>query len=467
MKKRQQFYRCTIRAGVLWVLSLTLTSLPTQAQTSTPAVQSPVPDYQVINQSRRAFSLPFPTLDREQRDLFADGRQVFQRSWVVGPSSDTDFDGIGPLHSRLACVSCHPNNGRGLAPATDQQRMLSMAVRLSVAGRGEHGEPLPHPVYGDQINEESVPGVVAEARAALLWTETEFRFADGEVAHLRRPDVELRQLAYGDPGAVQLSPRVGPPMPGLGLLERVPVQAVLALAAESKPDGVSGIANQVWDAATQQMQLGRFGFKAGVASVRTQTLQAMHTDLSIRSALFPHDNCTDLQPECQAAALSADADKSAELSDEQLQALVFYLQHLAVPARREMHEAQVIRGEQLFRSSGCVACHREQLPIADGAAGAGVIAAYTDLLVHDMGPGLAVAGEEFLASGRHWRTAPLWGLGLTAVVGDEAQYLHDGRARTLTEAILWHDGEAAVSRQRYVDLPAVDREALLRFLQSL
>lgn len=424
-------------------------------------------EYLIADQSRRAFSLPFPVLDNSGRSLFSDGRQVFQRSWVVAPSSDLDFDGLGPLHSRLACVSCHPNNGRGLAPVSDQHRMLSMAVRVSVAGRGPNGEPLPHPVYGDQINEESVPGVPAEARAALIWTETEFKFPDGEVVNLRRPEVELRNTAYGDPGEIQLAALAGPALIGLGLLESVPAQAVVELAAEHKPDGVHGIANKVWDVATRQLQLGRFGVKAGVASLRTQTLQAMHTDLSIRSELFPDDNCTSFQYACLDAASTADPDKSAELTDEQLDVLVFYLQHLAVPARREPNNKQVKAGEALFRSLGCAVCHREILPIENSRIHANSIQPYTDLLLHDMGPGLAVAHQEFLATGRHWRTTPLWGLGLVSVVGDEEQYLHDGRARTLIEAILWHDGEAAVARERFVALSVIDRQAVVRFLQSL
>lgn len=424
-------------------------------------------DYLSADQSRRAFSFPFPTLTIEDQALFSDGRQVFQRSWVIAPSSDVAFDGLGPLHNRLACVSCHPNNGRGLAPATDQQRMLSMAVRVSVAGQGPHGEPLPHPVYGDQINEEAVPGVLPEARAALIWTYTQFEFADGELVDLRRPEVQLRHLNYGNPGAIQLSARVGPALAGLGLVERVPAQSVYDMAAEQKSDGVTGIANEVWDPATQQMQLGRFGVKASVASLRTQILQAMHTDLSIRSELFPEDNCTASQRACREAALAADPEKAPELSAEQVDALLFYLQHLAVPSRRDVDDPEVQHGERLFNTSGCVVCHRPELPIENSEINTDKIYPYTDLLLHDMGPGLAVDNQEFLATGRHWRTAPLWGLGLLSVVGDEEQYLHDGRARTLTEAILWHDGEAAVSRERFVALPASDRLALLRFLRSL
>jgi CxxC motif-containing protein (DUF1111 family)/ABC-type Fe3+ transport system substrate-binding protein len=416
-------------------------------------------------QSRQAFTQPFAGLTPEQRQLFSDGRQIFQRSWVVAPSSDTDFDGLGPLHNRLACQSCHLNNGRGRAPDSNNERMLAMALRLSVPGTGAHGEPLPHPVYGDQLNEEAVPGVPVEGRGVMNWSERDFVFPDGEQVSLRFPQPAIRDAAYGDPGIIQLSARVGPALVAPGLLEAVPSDYLLALAAQPKPDGVTGIANLVFDIESGSVRVGRFGFKASVASLRMQAAQAMHTDLSITSMLLPHENCTAAQSLCINAAVAVRDDP--EVTDAQLDALSFYLQHLAAPARRQRDDADVMRGESLFREAGCSVCHRDSLPVELSSLGERQIAPYTDLLLHDMGPGLAIEVSEFLATGRHWRTAPLWGIGLTAVVGEGEQYLHDGRARTLTEAILWHDGEAATARERFVSLPAGQREQLLAFLRSL
>ena len=415
-------------------------------------------------QTRQAFSQPFANLSDSERALFSAGRQIFQRSWVIAPSSDADFDGLGPLHNRLACQSCHLNNGRGYAPESNNQRMLAMALRLSVPGVGPRGEPLPHPIYGDQLNDEAVPGVQAEGRAVINWVQHEFIFSDGEKVSLRYPQPTISDAAYGDPGLIQLSPRVGPALVAPGLLEAVPADYLLALAAQPKPDGVKGIANQVVDIDSSEVRVGRFGFKASVASLRSQAAQAMHTDLSITSTLLPYENCSAAQSLCVAAA---SAGNTPEISDAQLDALTFYLQHLAAPVRRQQDDLEVISGEQLFRELGCSVCHRESLPVQLPSLGEQQIAAYTDLLVHDMGAGLAVDGAEFMASGRHWRTAPLWGIGLTAVVGEGEQYLHDGRARTLTEAILWHEGEAAVARGRFVKLPAAQRAQLLSFLRSL
>jgi CxxC motif-containing protein (DUF1111 family) len=346
--------------------------------------------------------------------------------------------------------------------------MLSMLVRLSVPGRDEHGGPKPHPAYGGQLNDEGIPGVPAEGRAAIRWRNLPPQtLAGGEKVVLRRPLVSFENLAYGQPGKMLYSLRVGQPVYGLGLLEAVPEATVLALAAESKPDGVKGSANRVWDAATQRTTLGRFGFKANMPNLRQQSAGAMLGDLGMTSSLFPEENCTPVQKACRAAPSGG----HPELSDADLDAIEFYLANLAPPPRRHTDDAQVRQGEQFFADSGCTACHRptlqtglsERFPLTANRQ----IAPYTDLLVHDMGKGLADGRPDYQANGSQWRTPPLWGIGLVPLINEHSQYLHDGRARNLQEAILWHDGEARASRQRYVSAPAASRRALLVFLESL
>lgn len=437
-------------------LLLTLATQPSQAADGTIALAS-----------REAYSQPLPGISEDERQAFLRGRSLFNQSWVVAPAQDSQVDGLGPLYNRLACVSCHAKNGRGKAPAGPGERMQSMLVRLSIPGRNAHGGPLPHPAYGDQLNEEGIPGVPGEGRAELRWREQAVRLADGSVVRLRRPLLRLTEAAYGAFGPQLLtSLRVGQPVFGLGLLAAVPTAQIQALAKERKPDGVLGQVNTVWNVAANQSAPGRFGWKANQATLQQQIAGAMNGDLGITSPLFPAQNCTPVQTACAVAPTGGEA----ELSTEQLRDITTYLSLLAVPAPRGQDSPQVQQGQARFAELGCAVCHRPTL--TTGAAEFSVlakqtIAPYTDLLIHDLGPDLADGRPDFQANGRSWRTSPLWGIGLSEAIGENSGFLHDGRARTLEEAILWHGGEAQRARQRYARLPRHEREALLAFLNSL
>ncbi|MBS0357042.1 MAG: c-type cytochrome [Proteobacteria bacterium] len=424
-------------------------------------------DWQVADAGREAFARPLDGLSDAERERFFHGRSLFNQSWVVAPAKDDQVDGLGPLYNRLACISCHARNGRGLPPESTDERMQSMLVRLSVAGRGAHGGPRPHPAYGDQFNEEGIPGVRGEGRVRLGWIESKRRLADGEVVSLRRPTLAFTELGYGPIGKVLTSPRVGQQVVGMGLLDAVSAETLSALAAERKPDGVKGRVNRVWNPSSAALEAGRFGYKANMPTLRAQIAGAFLGDLGITSDLHPAQNCTAVQSACQQAPNGG----TPELSARQLDDVEFYLAHLAVPARRDADSEAVLRGEALFASSGCTQCHRPSLqtgasPRFPRLAGQ-TIAPYTDLLIHDMGAGLADGRPDFAASGREWRTPPLWGIGLTRTISEQERYLHDGRARSLMEAILWHDGEAKVASRRFAALPAKERRALLAFLESL
>ncbi|MDR3369344.1 di-heme oxidoredictase family protein [Rhodoferax sp.] len=418
--------------------------------------------------SPEAFAQPLPSLSNTEREQFFRGRTLVRQSWVVAPSKDELVDGLGPLYNRLACASCHPHNGRGQPPATADERMLSMLVRLSVPGHDSHGGPKPHPAYGGQLNEEGIPGVAGEGRAYLTWREVKtVTLAGGEKVSLRQPQVHFAELAYGPIKGVLTSPRVGQQMVGMGLLDAVPASTLEALAKEPKPDGIKGRANHVWNPETQRMEVGRFGYKSNMPTLRAQSAGAFNGDLGITSPLFPGENCMPVQTACKKAPTGG----SPELSAGQLDDVEFYLAHLELPARHRADDPAVKRGEAKFAEIGCAACHRPELvtdPKARSPHLAGqTIQPYTDLLVHDMGEGLSDHRPDYQAGGRDWRTAPLWGLGATAAVSEATFFLHDGRARTLPEAILWHAGEARPARERFTRLSQEERAALVDFLKSL
>jgi CxxC motif-containing protein (DUF1111 family) len=407
---------------------------------------------------RDAFSFPRADMPAAETDSFNRGRGLFRQPWVVAPSpADGAVDGLGPLHNRLSCVACHPRNGRGAPPERPDEPLRSALVRLSVAV-GDGWTAAPHPAYGDQLNTDAVPGAPPEGKANVVWREERREvLADGTVVGLRRPQLRLSALNYGPVGDDLLtSLRVAPAVFGLGLLENVPVAALVAVAKAqpTQSDGVvAGRLNYILDEKGIP-QVGRFGLKANQPSLIRQNAGAFIGDLGITSALFPRQNCTPVQTACAAQPHGGEP----ELSATQLADVTRYVFWLAPPPRRGADTPQVRQGEAAFHNAGCAVCHRPDL--------AGV-AAYSDLLLHDMGEGLADGRPDHLADGRQWRTTPLWGLGSVGVVGENPRYLHDGRARDLTEAVMWHGGEAGPAREAFRNLPAAARDALTAFLNSL
>lgn len=442
-------------AGYAWMLAGLIWLAPAWAA-----------DVTVADSSREAFSQPLPGMSAEQMAAFLRGRTLFRQAWVVAPAQDP-AQGLGPLYNRLSCLACHTKNGRGQPTERPEERMQSMLVRLSVTGVGPHGGPKPHPAYGGQFNDEGIPGVPGEGHAGLLWRESKVVLADGSEVGLRQPRVVFSELAYGPLDGVLTSPRLAQPVYGTGLLDAVSDKTLEAMAAEAKPDGVKGRVNRVWSVATRRTVDGRFGWKANMPDLRQQSAGAMHGDLGITSPLFPKQNCTAAQTACRQAA----AGPQPELSSAQLADLTAYQAHLAVPARRDTDQPEVKAGEALFGKLGCATCHRPSLHtdahFPDPLLAGREIHPYSDLLLHDLGPGLADGRPDYLARGREWRTPPLWGLGLAARINGRAYFLHDGRARSLEEAILWHGGEARIARGRYARLGKTDRSALQAFLDSL
>jgi len=428
-----------------------------------------------------AFSQPSGNMDFARELDFKLGNALFRRDWVSAPSSTSASDGLGPLFNARSCQSCHVRDGRGRAPEPGEEA-LSIFLRVSVpAPDGEsHGIPgfhptAPDPVYGGQIQDKAVQGQTPEGSFSVTWEEVEVLLAGGEIARLRHPTYEATDLAFGPlaPGTM-LSPRVAPQMIGLGLLEAVPEADILALADEGDADGdgISGRANAVWSTEFGRPMLGRFGHKAGTATIREQSAAAFSGDMGLSTTLFPQaaGECTEAEIGCRAAPAGA-AEGEVELDDASLDLVAFYARNLGVPGRRAPDDGTVLQGKAIFHEAGCPACHQPSFVthrLDDRPEQSfQLVWPYTDLLLHDMGEGLADHRPEGRATGTEWRTAPLWGIGMTEQVTGVGSYLHDGRARTLLEAVLWHDGEGRESRDAVVALNPADRAALVRFLESL
>jgi len=424
----------------------------------------------IFNTTRNAFAQPAPGLERMQELFFFVGNSFFNQNWVTAPASTTARDGLGPLFNARSCASCHFKDGRGRPPEFDGEAPTGFLVRLSMRDRGLTWASLPEPNYGGQFQDTALEEIDEEGDLVLRYEYIEGEFADGSPYELRQPKVHFENLAYGEMHPeVLTSARVGGQLIGLGLLEAIPEARLLALSDpnDADNDGISGRPNYVWDNVSSRQVIGRFGWKANQPNILQQTATAFHGDLGITTSIFPQQNCSPVQDACQAAIHGGEP----EISDDDLLKVVLYLSSLAVPAQRDFEADTVQRGERVFNDIGCASCHVDTHETGIhpfiAALSRQTIHPFTDLLLHDMGEGLADNRDDFQATGREWRTPPLWGIGMIEVVNRHTYYLHDGRARNLTEAILWHGGEAEAAQNAFTELPAADREALIEFLKSL
>jgi len=411
-----------------------------------------------------SFKMPMPGLSEEHEALFYSGNSWFNQSFVSAPATTTTRDGLGPLYNATGCSSCHFNDGRGAPPEDGLAPLAGLLLRLSTAS----GDP--DPVYGGQLQDVGILGVPPEAVPRIVWTAVSGSHDDGTPYELLAPDYLLESPTHG-PFAIdlQVSPRVAPQMIGLGLLDAVPEAHLLAASDpdDLDGDGISGRPQWSEHPITGEVALGRFGWKGEAIDVEVQSAGAFNGDLGLTSDLFPVDDCTSVQTEC----LAAPDGGSPEIEGYILERVVLYSRTLAVPARRAWDDDDVLLGKGVFAWLGCGDCHTPShttgtfapLPELEGQT----IWPYTDLLLHDMGEGLADHRPVGEASGREWKTPPLWGLGLVPDVNGHTRYLHDGRARSLEEAILWHGGEAEAAADGFRALPVEERQALLRFLEDL
>ncbi len=483
------------------------------------------------NQSSFGFDTPAANLQGVALELHRQGDTDFEIQFIRAPSAGfPEFDGVGPAMNNNSCVECHTRDGRGNFTATALQAEPGTWTRLGpnetiflrISTESEEANcvptaqncycaPTPVPGFSDQLFHRGVQGLredaafVGQAEVFVMFERSTVSYPDGTVVELSKPVFEIRnpydapQEQPGDftppvsrllQADVKTSPRMGMPMFGLGLLEAIPEADILALAdpEDADGDGISGRPNWVCDVVKKQQgdteprSLGRFGWKASTPSVAIQGAGAYRGDMGITNYLFPDESIrgTALYDEYRAGHPEDDGQQGAEVSEQTVKAVMFYSNTLAVPARRNVDDATVRRGAKLFMQAGCAGCHYPEFrtgshPGVPGPSGVVQVAAvenqkiypFTDMLLHDMGDGLADDRRDFAANGREWKTRPLWGIGLTRTVNPLAGYLHDGRARTLEEAILWHAGEALMSRTDFQMMDASDREALLEFLRSL
>jgi len=428
-------------------------------------------DATVQVQSRSAFTQHVPGLTAEQLSAFALGDHVFRTPWVEAPASVAAFDGLGPFYSARSCSGCHMRDGRGHPPDGPDDVSRSMVVKLGVPDSA--GRRRPDARYGGHLSERAVRGLTPEGRLVVRWEDFEHVYADGERTTLRRPRIEVAAAAYGALSHdTRISARIAPAVIGGGLLESVPDSVLIALADSGDADG-DGISGRVhWreptkpGAAVPARRLGRFGWKATQPSLAAQVATALADDIGITTPARPELEFTRVQRTARGKPRGGEP----ELEGTTLAALIEYCRLVAVPARRDVDDPGVQRGAERFRDAGCTGCHVVTLPTGDDSVRAmsrQLIHPYSDLLLHDMGPGLSDGMPEGNAQPSEWRTPPLWGLGRSVVVSGYLFLLHDGRARTFEEAILWHDGEGRRSRDAFEALPAASRGDLIRFLESL
>lgn len=424
----------------------------------------------VFDTTREAFSRPAPGLTDDVIARFFVGNSYFTENWVAGPASVKTRDGLGPTFNARSCAACHFKDGRGAPPDGPNDTSVQLLIRLSVPGQGPHGAPVGDPNYGGQFNPRSIPGVPSEGSVTVVWEEETGSYDDGETYTLRRPKVSFSDLNFGALSTqVMTSPRVAPAVYGLGLLQAIAAQDIRARADpdDSDNDGISGRVNEVWDVAANRSALGRFGWKANQPGLRQQNASAFLGDVGLTTTLFPGQNCPTVQVACSTALHGGEP----EVSDHILDRVTFYTTTLAVPARRDWASPTVLRGKKLFGELGCASCHTPRFITGVdpdfSVVSNQVIWPYTDLLLHDMGEDLADGRPDHQASGQEWRTPPLWGVGLIERVNHHNTLLHDGRARGMAEAILWHGGEAKSSRDGFRALSKAERADLVAFLGSL
>ncbi|WP_229203343.1 di-heme oxidoreductase family protein [Dyadobacter jejuensis] len=424
----------------------------------------------VFDAGVNAFGNSLINLNSDEVTRFVIGNSFNRNNWVTAPSSTSARDGLGPLFNATSCSSCHLLDGRG--KPTDDNGAINQALlfRLSVPGVGPHGGPMPHPIYGDQFSPRAIAGVLAEGDVTVTYTNITGSYPDGTPYSLQKPTYSFKNLNYGDISDAMVSPRIAPVMAGVGLLEAVSDADILSRVDENdtNADGISGKANYVWDAQLQRKVLGKFGWKANQPTVAQQVGGAFSGDMGITSSMFPTEN---ISPNQLGRLGALPNGGEPEIEDAIFDDVVFYIKTLAVPARRDWKNETIVEGKKLFMTAQCNGCHVASLTTGSSSdmtlLNKQAIKPYTDLLLHDMGDGLADGRPDFDATGSEWRTAPLWGIGLVQAVNKHTQFLHDGRARNIEEAILWHGGEAEKSKTAFMNLNKTQRASVIAFINSL
>ena len=423
----------------------------------------------VFNQSEEAFGFSINGLTFDEQSDFGIGNSFFRQSWVSAPASTTARDGLGPFYNAVACSSCHFKDGRGRTPNFDGETARGLLLRLSIDGFDPYGNSNPDPIYGHQLQDNAILGQTEKGKFNITYQNISETYADGTVVILKKPIYQLYNLGYGALfGNVKISPRIANQIIGLGLLEAIDENTLLDFADinDGNNDGISGKPNYVYDVATNTQKLGRFGWKANQPTVIQQVASAFGGDMGITTSFFPTENCPP-GVDCNSIPNGG----FPEITDLNLYRVALYSSTLAVPVRRNFNNQNVLNGKKTFETIGCASCHKPKIQTGNNhpivALRNQTIRPFTDLLLHDMGTELADNAPDFLASGSEWKTPPLWGIGLIQTVNGHSNLMHDGRAKTIEEAILWHGGEGQNSKNSYKQLNFQKRTELLAYLNSL
>jgi CxxC motif-containing protein (DUF1111 family) len=424
-------------------------------------------DATVFDEGSGAFGHAFAGMSVRDEQVHGIGDKFFEALYVSAPAPL--FAGLGPVYNSRSCVSCHIGDGRGTPPPDNNSPFQGMLFKLATGNNDAHGAPEGVDGFGGQLQDKAIAGAKPEGSVNVVYTYEDVTLQGGEKAQLRKPDYTLTNLYKTMGGNVQLSPRVANPVFGVGLLETIADESILQHADpnDADNDGISGKVNYVYNYVTKTPRaIGKFGLKGGSPDAKTQVAKALNQDMGLTTSVFPQKSAKG-----QEQMTWAFMQQPFDIHDTVLQALTFYVKTLAVPARRNTTDPVVKAGQQIFRNLNCIGCHVDKhitnTDVSFKLLSGQLIRPYTDLLLHDMGAGLADGYSEFDATGNEWKTPALWGLGLTQRVSGHTHLLHDGRARNITEAILWHGGEAEKSKKQFVQLSTADREALLKFLNSL
>jgi CxxC motif-containing protein (DUF1111 family) len=442
-------------------------------------------DETIFDISASAFGDDFPVIPAPLEHVHDFGEVIFNEIFTPPPGyAYSYYTGLGPIFNANSCNACHGGVGEGNPPAGGGSQLTSMLFRIS-SGNSNTSGPIDVVGFGGQLQNNAVEGIMPEGTVNITYSIINGTFADGSAYSLQVPAYSVTSTYIPFPSGSMISPRVAPRLIGLGFLEVLSEEQILANAGPvanpsiGDTNQINGQPNYVYDFTTSSTQLGRFGWKAEQPSVKQQLCGAYNQDMGVTNSVFPQESSFG-----QSQYTTYTGNPTPELPDSELYANVEYIQTLAVPAERNGTDAQVIRGSQIFNSSAaqCASCHIptfttpayttyiDPQPNNDNASSLltnVVIHPYTDMLLHNMGKALADNRPAYLANGYQFRTPPLWGIGLVPIVDPSGQYLHDGRARSILEAILWHGGEAYNAKKYVLTLSATDRAALVSFVQSL
>ncbi len=421
----------------------------------------------VFANSSKILTHPDRKLNDDEYDIFILGRSFFKIPWIEAPSATTARDGLGPLFNANTCTSCHPRNGRGEGRNEHGQLDRSMIVKLASKPKTKedreilkkHGV-LGDKIYGTQLQNRGVYDVPYEAQPHIENEKKIITYKDGKQVELERPILSLTNLQYGKMDKdTSFTLRLAQPLIGMGLIDLIDERDILLYEDEfdKNKDGISGKANYVYSHEYKKIMLGRFNWKASTPTAKEQSALAFHDDMGISNYIYPSLPCTKNQKQC------LDAPKSKhelDITPLRLEAVNFYVSNLKVPKSTITQT----KGQELFSQIGCASCHRPSYNVA----GNRTIYPYSDFLLHDLGEDLADKRGNFKAKGNEWRTQPLWGLKYAkTILKKDPRYLHDARARSLEEAILWHGGEASNSRKKFMELDKEDRQRVIKFLKEL